>query len=115
MGNLLVEQKQIVLISYPYSDLVGTKVRPGLVVSGNSLNKKSKDCILVPLTTVMKDEPYSVTISQDNLEEGKLIKTSRARVDKIFSVEKNLIRKTIGIMNDDSFSILKSKLLAVFD
>ncbi len=107
-------QKEIVLLSYPFSNLEGNRVRPALIVSNNSLNKKSKDCIMVPLTTVIKNEPYSIIIKQENLSSGKLLKKSRIRTDKIFSVEKNLIMMKIGILNNNTFEKVKKEIFNMF-
>ena len=109
-----IDQKEIILLPYPFSDLGGKKVRPALVVSNNAFNKKSSDCIMVPLTSVIKDEPYSVVINQEDLSSGKLIKTSRIRADKIFSVEKSLVRKKIGIIKDNAFEKVKSEIFRIF-
>jgi len=109
-----VNQKELILLPYPFSNLEGTKVRPALVVSNNSFNKKSDDCIMVPLTSVIKDEPYSVTIEQENLSAGKLLKPSRIRADKIFCVEKNLITMKIGKINENSFEKVKQEMFRIF-
>ncbi|MFH1210139.1 MAG: type II toxin-antitoxin system PemK/MazF family toxin [archaeon] len=106
-----VQQKDIVLLPYPFSDLEGTKVRPALIVSNDLFNKKSSDCIMVPLTTVIKDEPYSLIINQEDLGSGKLLKSSRIRADKIFTVEKNLIVMKIGVINNNTFDKVKSEIL----
>ena len=109
-----INQKEVVLLPYPFSNLEGMKVRPALIISNNQFNKKSNDCVMVPLTTVIKDEPYSVIIDQANLSSGKLIKQSRIRVDKIFSVEKSLIRMRIGILNGNSFDKVKEEIFSMF-
>ena len=106
-----VQQKDLVLLPYPFSDLEGTKVRPALIVSNDLFNKKSFDCIMVPLTTVIKDEPYSIIINQEDLSSGKLLKSSRIRADKIFTVEKNLIVMKIGVINNNTFDKIKSEIL----
>lgn len=111
---MLVNQKEIVLLPYPFSNLERLKVRPALVVSNNQFNKKSNDCVMVPLTTVIKDEPYSVVIGQNNLSSGKLLKPSRIRADKIFSVEKNLITMKIGKLKDESFEKVKQEIFKIF-
>ena len=108
-----MNQRDIVLLSYPFSDLTGTKVRPALVVSNNVLNKKSDDCILVPLTTVIKDEPYSINISQKDLASGELIRPSRIRVDKIFSVQKSVIIKNIGSLREETFARVKTEIVGM--
>jgi len=106
-----IYQKELILISYPFSDLQNKKVRPALVLSNNSFNKKSEDCILVPLTSVIKEESYSVLINQKDLDEGKLIKISRIRVDKIFSIDKNLIHMKIGKINNETFDKVRKEFL----
>ncbi len=109
-----IKQKEIVLLPYPFSDLEGTKVRPALVISNNLFNNKSDDCIMIPLTSVIKDEPYSIFINQEDLNSGKLIRPSRIRVDKIFTVEKKLIIMKIGIVNNTTFQKIKSELSKIF-
>lgn len=108
-----VQQKEIVLLPYPFSDLEGTKVRPAIVVSNNIFNRKSDDCIMVPLTTVIKDEPYSVIINQEDLTSGKLLKPSRVRADKIFTVEKDLIMMKICVINDKTFEKIKGEIVKI--
>jgi len=39
-----IQQKELVLLPYPFSNMEGTKVRPALIVSNNLFNKKSDDC-----------------------------------------------------------------------
>jgi len=106
-----IYQKEIILISYPYSDLENKKVRPALVISNDYFNKKSDDCILVPLTGVIKDEPFSILVNQQNLEAGKLLKISRIRVDKIFSVKKSLIIMKIARINKETFEKVKKEFV----
>ncbi|MBU0459284.1 MAG: type II toxin-antitoxin system PemK/MazF family toxin [Candidatus Woesearchaeota archaeon] len=108
-----MNQRDIVLLPYPFSDLTGTKVRPALVVSNNALNRKSDDCILVPLTTIIKEEPYSINISQGDLSSGELIKPSRIRVDKIFSVQKSLIIKKICSLDEETFARVKKEIMGM--
>lgn len=108
-----VFQKEIVLIPYPFSNLEDKKVRPALIVSNNIFNKKSEDCILVPLTSVIRNEPYSIIINQENLSSGKLIRRSRIKVDKIFSIEKEKIVFKIGILNDQIFNKVKKEFYSI--
>ena len=110
-------QKEIVLIPYPFSNLEEKKVRPALVISNNFLNNKSKDCLLAPLTSVIKDEPFSILIEQKDLSSGKLIRSSRIKLDKLFVIEKNKIVFKIGILNEQTFDKVKEefyKLIWIF-
>jgi len=107
------QQKEIVLLPYPFSDQEGVKVRPAIIISNNNFNKKSEDCIMLPLTSVIKEVSYSVLITQKDLESGNLLKPSRIRIDKIFTIRQDLIRMKIGIINNKSFEKIKSEIFNI--
>ena len=109
-----VNKKDLVLLPYPFTNLRESKVRPAIVVSNDSFNNKSLDCILVPITSVIKDEEYSVKIEQSDLLSGKLIKSSRVKANKLFAVDKRLIIMKIGTLNTILFSRIKSEILKIF-
>lgn len=108
------QQKEIVLLPYPFTNQEKNKVRPAIVISNNFFNNHSDDRIMVPLTTVIKPHFYSVLISQEELVSGKLLKPSAIRTDKIFSIEKNIIIKSVGTINKKVFSKIKEKILGLF-
>lgn len=108
-----VKQKEIILLQYPFSNLEEKKVRPAIVISNDFYNNKSEDCILVPLTSIIKSEPYSVLINNQNLLKGNLIKPSRIRLDKIFCIKRNMIITKIGILNDITFNELREGILNI--
>ena len=109
-----MNQRDIVLIPYPFSDYQGTKVRPAIIISNDTLNSKSEDCILAPITTVIKSEPYSIIISNQDLQSGHLVKESRVRVDKLLAVKKSIILKRIGILSLLKFKDIKTELGNLF-
>ena len=111
---MIFQQKELVLLPYPFSDQGGTKVRPAIIISNDTFNKRCEDCIMVPLTTVIKNEPFSLLINQDSLESGKLLKQSRIRIDKIFTIKKNLVMMKIGKINNDLLIRIKSEIGKVF-
>ncbi|MEK6889288.1 MAG: type II toxin-antitoxin system PemK/MazF family toxin [Nanoarchaeota archaeon] len=111
---MIVNQKEIVLLPYPFSNLESSKVRPAIIVSNDIFNRKSADCIAIPLTTVIKNEQYSIILNQEDLSSGKLLKPSRARADKIFAVEKNIIVMKIGTINDKIFEKIKAEIAKMF-
>jgi len=69
---------------------------------------------MVPLTTIMKDELYSVFVNQEDLSSGKLLKSSRIRTDKIFSVKKSLIIMKIGVINNNILRKVKIEIEKMF-
>jgi mRNA interferase MazF len=108
-----VFQKEIVLIPYPFSNLEEKKVRPAIVISNNAFNKKSDDCLLAPLTSIIKDEPYSILIDQKDLYSGKLIRISRIRLDKLFVIEKDKVVFKIGILSEQTFNKVKKEFYTI--
>ena len=111
---MIFQQKELVLLPYPFSNQGGSKVRPAIIVSNDNFNKRCEDCVMVPLTTVIKEEPFSIIINQDSLESGRLLKQSRIRIDKIFTIKKSLIIMKIGKINDEMLVKIKSDLDRVF-
>lgn len=95
----MISQRDVILLSFPFSDLRTSKVRPAIVISNNEYNSKFDDIIAVPLTTNLKFRDYAFVITNQDLDRGRLIKDSNVKVDRIFSVDKNLVRLTIGRVN----------------
>jgi mRNA interferase MazF len=110
-----LKQKDIVLLPYPYSNLKEEKVRPALVLSNESFNSQSHDCIVVPLTSVIKDDLYSVLISQSDMSEGTLIRPSRIRPDKIFNVEKKLVKMRVGSVKHAVFDKVRQEVVKIMN
>ena len=92
----MISQRDIVLLSFPFSDLKTQKVRPAIVISKDDYNQKFEDVIAIPMTSNLEIRDYVILISNDDLESGQLIKDSKIKVDRIFSVSKNLIKLKIG-------------------
>jgi mRNA interferase MazF len=90
---LKVNQRDIVLIKFPFSDLSGAKVRPALVISNQGYNIKSPDTVVLALTSNLSTSDYKVFVSNLNLESGLLPVESAIRVDKPFSVLQSKILK----------------------
>ena len=67
-----------------------------MVLSKDSYNRRSKDFIAVPLTSNLKVRGHTALITNDGLENGRLVVDSKAKVDRIFSVSQSLVRMTVG-------------------
>jgi len=97
---MMVAQRDVVLLRFPFSDLHGSKVRPALVLSNNSYNLKSEDFIAVAITSNLKIRGHSIFLTNDDLEKGRLVVDSKIKSDKIFSANKKLVRIIIGKVNN---------------
>jgi mRNA interferase MazF len=93
--------RDIVLITFPFSDLASAKVRPAVVLSNDKYNRSSEDFVAVPLTSNLKLRDYAILITRNELESGKLIVDSKVKVDRIFSVSQRLVRMKIGRIRVD--------------
>ncbi len=109
-----VRKGEIVLIPFPFTDLKKIKFRPAIIVSNDTFNKNSNDCLMVPITSIIKEEKYSIIINNQNLSSGNLLKISRIRVDKIFCVEKKLITKRIARINKNTMEKINCEIIKLF-
>lgn len=106
----MILQRDIVLLAFPFSDLRQSKVRPAIILSNDKYNKRTKDIIVVPLTSRPRQTSYDMLITNENLDRGNLIADSRAKVDKIFNVERKLVKMKIGRIDKQTFAGLTTIL-----
>ena len=92
----MVKQRELVLLSYPFSDLKSSKVRPVIVVSSDAYNQKFQDMIVVPVTSNLNFRDYALNLSGKDLETGHLITESVIKVDRITSIRQSFVIKPIG-------------------
>jgi len=97
-----VKKGDIVLLSFPFTDLKGKKIRPALVLVVSDL-----DVIVAFITTQFKwQNLYDVLLEPNDL--NGLKKTSLVRVSKITTIDKDLILGKLGELN--AFEIQKINL-----
>ena len=93
----MYEQKEIVLIPFPYSDLSFYKKRPALIISNNEVNK-TQDRICCLVTT--KAHKSDLLLTKNFLEEGNLPFKSFIKAHRIFTINENIIIKKLCRVND---------------
>lgn len=89
----------VVVLSYPFTDLSATKVRPALVVSPNVYNKQSQDLTFILVTTnTLRRGIFDILVPRSHPEFllTGLRYESAVRVDKIFTLSKHLVATSIG-------------------
>jgi len=92
----MIEQRDLLLIPFPFSDQSGRKVRPVVVVSNNKFNEHSEDAIVVGVTSNITKDKYTVRIDNNDLENGKLLTNCVIKSENILKLDKHLIIKKIG-------------------
>ena len=96
----MIEQRDLLLVPFPFSDQSGRKIRPVVVISNNSFNGSSEDVIVVGATSNIKKDRYALSMTNNDLEEGKLFTNCMIKVENILRLEKGLIIKKIGKISE---------------
>ncbi len=96
-GGTMYEQREIVLIPFPYSDLTGSKMRPALIVS-NSLINTTEDRICCLITSNSPKD--GIIIEKMDFEEGTLPFKSWIKPKRIFTIHEKIIRKKLCTVNE---------------
>lgn len=110
----MINQRDVLLVPFPFSDQSGRKVRPVLVLSNDTYNKFGNDIIVCAITSNLKPSKYSVIIDWENLESGKLYEKSSIKVDSLLKISKNLIIKNIGTVNKTTSENIINILMEIF-
>ncbi len=82
----------VVLVTFPFSDLSASKLRPALVLYGGQLG----DWLLCQITSNPYADPQAIEITDADFNSGSLRKTSYIRPTKLFTANSTLITHTIG-------------------
>ena len=104
-------QGDIVVLELPFTDLVGSKLRPVLVLNSVDLGE---DVIVAKITS--KPGKFRLTITQRDLTLGRPKKEpSYIDCSSIFTVEKRLIVKTVARLNHQALMRVREELKTIFN
>ncbi|WP_297470562.1 type II toxin-antitoxin system PemK/MazF family toxin [Thermococcus sp.] len=101
-----LSQWEIVLVEFPFVELTGRKLRPALVVSNNELNRISNAVVVLQITSNLKGgfAQYNVDITDRDVIRYTGTRPLRPSLIKpyvVFTLEKSLIRKRIGVLREE--------------
>ena len=103
-----LKQYQIVIVNLDPS--IGSeinKVRPGVIISPNEMNKYLWTIIVAPVTTTSKKYPTRIEVKHDN-------KTVWIVLDQIHTIDKRRITKIVGQLSVPEIKELKSVIKETF-
>ncbi len=100
---------QIVVVPFPFSDLSDLKKRPAMVIS----SLEGNNIILAQITSKYRTEKYSLLVKTEDFQEGKLIIDSFVNCDKIFTLDKEIILRTIGKLDFEKTNQIISKVVDI--
>jgi mRNA interferase MazF len=94
----------IVLITFPFTDLSGTKLRPAVVLAETPL-----DITVCFITTQLQwQEAFDIVLTPSS--QNGLRKTSILRVGKIATLDRSLAKGLLGTLNSSEVALLNTKL-----
>jgi mRNA interferase MazF len=104
------EPGAVVLVRFPFTDLTGSKKRPALVVSSLEHQKTGRDVIVAAITGQGIEDPRAFDhIVQDWASCG-LIAPSKVRCGKLVTLERSMVRRTLGRMPPQGFRAVMGKV-----
>jgi len=115
MEALSVNQREVWLCPFPFSDLSGEKVRPVLILSNHHYNATSEDVIVCALTSHTIPKPYALIVDKSDCESGTLFDPSSSRVDTLFKLKKTLLKKAICTLKPKTFNTVMQFLINIFE
>lgn len=103
MGKFTVGN--VVLVTFPFSNLKGSKIRPALVLA----NVEFDNLILCQITSKPYTSKTAICIKSKDFDKGNLPVTSYVRPDKLFTADEAIIKRTVGQLTPRiSNKVLKS-------
>ncbi len=103
----------VVLVTFPFTDLSSVKVRPALTISNDSYNACQDDIVLLLITSKVSNiSPDDYLLESDNPEFAVtgLRKTSVFRIGKIHTLKKTLINSKLGIIGPSVLKEIEDRL-----
>lgn len=107
------EQRDLLLVPFPFSDQSGKKVRPVVVISNNEFNNLSEDLIVIGVTSNISKDKYTLDLTNKDLEEGTLFDLCCIKVENILRIDKQLIVKKIGKLKKEKFKDIINTLNSI--
>jgi mRNA interferase MazF len=87
----------VILVPFPFSDLSHSKLRPAVVLADAARG----DWILCQITSKSYSDPQAIELADDNFAKGSLHVVSHARPSKLFTANRSLIVRQVGVLKKD--------------
>ena len=100
----------VVLVTFPFSNLKGQKIRPALVLA----NVEFGNLILCQITSKPYTSKIAICIKSTDFTEGSLPVVSYARPDKLFTADATIISSIAGQLAPTITSTVLSNVCSLF-
>ena len=99
-----MKRGDVVLITFPFSDLKGIKVRPAVVISANTYNLTSQDALFMLISSNVTNPrltDYLISSSHPDFKLTGLKVSSVVKVDKVVSLLQTIAQRYLGVLSKD--------------
>jgi len=100
----------VVVLPFPFSDLSASKKRPALV----SATLEGPDVILCQITSVARNDNYSITLKNMDYKHGKLNVDSVIRPNRLFTADKSIVLYKAGSLKNGKIKEVEKMIVKIF-
>ena len=87
----------VVVVSFPFSDLSASKKRPALVIAALT----GDDVLLCQITSQAVSDSYAIPLTNTDFISGGLQQNSNLRPNRIFTADSNIVLYRAGQLSPD--------------
>lgn len=84
------------------------------MISCDSYNGANEDVVICGITSNLENRDYSVLLAEKDLVSGRIMATSRIKADKLFTLKKSEIIKSVARVSDGILNRVKDEMLKLF-
>jgi len=100
----------VVVLPFPFSDFSASKKRQALVVA----TLRGDDIILCQITSVARNDKYSIPLKNQDFKQGKLNVDSMIRPNRLFTADISIILYKIGSLKDNKSKEVEDAIIKIF-
>lgn len=109
MENLSVGQ--VVLATFPFSDLTSKKLRPCFIVGIAEFD----DVVLCQITSQRYESKRAVALRATDFQKGSIVRESFIRPDKLATLDRRTIKEVLGSVTDAKLKEVKQTLKGILE
>jgi len=114
MAELIVKRGSVVLVRYPFTDLVGAKVRPAVILTPDELLRKLDDVLCLFISSSIPADllptDFVLEITHPSFLKTGLKHRSVFRTHKLALLQKSLVLRVLGEIADELMDEINRRL-----
>lgn len=99
----------VVVVPFPFSDLSGAKRRPALVLA----ELDGDDLILCQITSVARQDGYSIPLTSADFAHGQLPRPSFIRPNRLFTADGAIVVSRVGSLSPPKLAEVRAGLARI--